>query len=75
MKAAKKADFVQKHLAAIADVGDLRFRSAGRGYVADAMATNLRTNMKSYLSRLSAFGVGQCLPIVVQGANALHQEL
>jgi energy-coupling factor transporter ATP-binding protein EcfA2 len=65
----EKADFVQKHLGAIADVGELRFRSAGRGYVADAMATNLRTNMKSYLADFG-FGVGQCLPIVVQGAIA-----
>lgn len=65
----EKADFVQKHLGAIADVGELRFRSAGRGYVADAIATNLRTNMKSYLADFG-FGVGQCLPIVVQGAIA-----
>jgi ABC-type ATPase involved in cell division len=63
----EKADFVQKQLADIADVTDLRFKSAGRGYVADAMATNVRTNMKSYLSDFG-FGVGQCLPIVVQGA-------
>ncbi len=63
----EKAEFVQKHLAEIADVTDLRFKSAGRGYVADAVATNVRTNMKSYLADFG-FGVGQCLPIVVQGA-------
>jgi predicted ATPase len=64
-----KAGFVQKHLEAIADVAELRFKSAGRGYVADALATNVRTNMNSYLADFG-FGVGQCIPIVVQGAIA-----
>ena len=64
-----RAEFVEAHLKGITDIADIRFKSVGRGYVADAMATNLRTNMKSHLADFG-FGVGQCLPIVVQGAIA-----
>ena len=59
--------FVRRHMKGIADIESIRFQSAGRGYVAHATAVNSRTGMSSYLADFG-FGVGQCLPIVAQGA-------
>ncbi|TWU46497.1 AAA family ATPase [Rubripirellula reticaptiva] len=73
-KKGEDADFVQTHLEAVADVINLRFKSAGRGFVAHATAMNRRTQMESYLSDFG-FGVGQCLPIIVQGAIASPDTL
>src|SRR5262249_2292435 len=59
------AAFVQAHLAGIAGVDNVRFLSGTRGYVAHAKAINKSTGGESYLADFG-FGVGQCLPVIVQ---------
>lgn len=61
------AAFVREQLERIADVSDIRFETSGRGYVAHAKAVNKATQTESYLADFG-FGVGQALPVVVQGA-------
>lgn len=68
------AEFVREQLARIADVKDIRFQTSGRGYVAHAKAVNASTGTESYLSDFG-FGVGQALPVVVQGAVTPHGHL
>ncbi|MCY2995707.1 MAG: AAA family ATPase [Planctomycetota bacterium] len=68
------ADFVRRHLARIADVEDIRFESTMRGYIANAKAVNRCTKAESHLSDFG-FGVGQCLPVIVQGGIAPRGHL
>ena len=63
----QQASFVREHLTNIAGVSDVQFSSGNRGYVAHAKAVNQSTGAESYLADFG-FGVGQCLPIIVQGA-------
>ena len=68
------AEFVREHVQRIANVADIRFQTSGRGYVAHAKAVNEATGTESYLSDFG-FGVGQALPVIVQGAITPHEHL
>lgn len=68
------ADFVFRHISAVAGVDSIRFESSMKGYLAHARAKNRITNAESYLSDFG-FGVSQCLPIFVQGALLRPEQL
>jgi predicted ATPase len=68
------AEFVFRHMSAVAGVDSIRFESSMKGYLAHARARNKITNAESYLSDFG-FGVSQCLPIFVQGALLRPEQL
>jgi predicted ATPase len=68
------ADFVLRHTEAVVDVGNVRFDSSMKGYLAHCWATNRRTKGESYLSDFG-FGVSQCVPIFVQGVLMRENQL
>lgn len=59
-------EFIQPHLANIAGIEAIRFRTSP-GYVSQAYARNKTTGADVLIADYG-FGVGQCLPILVQGA-------
>ena len=59
-------DFIQSHLENIADIEDVRFKTSS-GYISQAYARNKTTGADVLIADYG-FGVGQCLPILVQGA-------
>ena len=59
-------EFVRPHLDNIAGIESIRFRTSS-GYVSQAFARNKTTGADVLIADYG-FGVGQCLPILVQGA-------
>ena len=59
-------DFIAPHLANIAGIETIAFKSSSR-YVSQAYARNKNTGADVLIADYG-FGVGQCLPILVQGA-------
>ena len=59
-------EFVRPHLENIAGIEAVRFRNSS-GYISQAYAKNKTTGADIMISDYG-FGVGQCLPILVQGA-------
>ena len=65
-------EFIKEHLANIAGIEAIRFRSS-LGYVSQAYARNKATGADVLIADYG-FGVGQCLPILVQGAIMARQS-
>ena len=59
-------EFIRPHLDSIAGIESVRFRTSS-GYVSQAFARNKVTGADVLIADYG-FGVGQCLPILVQGA-------
>lgn len=59
-------EFILPHLRNVADIENVNFRTSS-GYVSRAMAKNRKTNAEVLIADFG-FGVGQCLPVLVQGA-------
>ena len=59
-------EFVHPHLENIADIEAVRFKTSS-GYVSQAYARNKTTGADVLIADYG-FGVGQCLPILIQGA-------
>ena len=59
-------EFIRPHLDNIAGIESIRFRTSS-GYVSQAFARNKTTGADVLIADYG-FGVGQCLPILVQGA-------
>ena len=59
-------EFIRSHLNDIAGIESIRFRTSS-GYVSQAFAKNKDTGADVLIADYG-FGVGQCLPILVQGA-------
>ena len=65
-------EFIRAHLASIAGIEAIRFRTSS-GYVSQAYARNKVTGADVLIADYG-FGVGQCLPILVQGAIMAPQS-
>ena len=59
-------EFIRPHLEKVAGIESIRFRTSA-GYVSQAFARNKTTGADALIADFG-FGVGQCLPILVQGA-------
>ena len=59
-------EFIRPHLENIVGIESVRFRNSA-GYVSQAFARNMATGADVLIADYG-FGVGQCLPILVQGA-------
>ena len=59
-------DFILPYLESVAGIAGVKFRNSS-GYVSQAIATNKATGADALIADYG-FGVGQCLPILVQGA-------
>ena len=59
-------EFIRPYVEGIAGIEDISFKTTS-GYVTRAMATNRSTGAEVLIADFG-FGVGQCLPIIVQGA-------
>ena len=57
--------FLLPHLEGVAGIADVKFRTSS-GYVSQAIATNKATGADAHIADFG-FGVGQCLPVLVQG--------
>ena len=62
----ERYDFIRPHLENIAGIEEIKFKTSS-GYISQAFARN-RTTGADVLIADYGFGVGQCLPILVQGA-------
>ena len=62
-----RAQFLEKHVRAITDVESFTFRRSGRRMLTEVLGTNAVTGARTYLSDFG-FGVGQILPVMIQGA-------
>ena len=65
-EAGERYDFIRPHLDNIVGIESVRFRTSS-GYVSQAFARNKTTGADVLIADYG-FGVGQCLPILVQGA-------
>ena len=63
---AEQYQFILPHLKSIAGIRDVKFDTAS-GYITRAIGINEATGAEVLLADFG-FGVGQCLPIIVQGA-------
>ena len=62
----ERYEFIRPHLDNIAGIESVRFRTSS-GYISQAFARNKTTGADVLIADYG-FGVGQCLPILVQGA-------
>ena len=63
----EKYNFILPHLNSVAEIRNVKFETSSGGYVTQAFATNNTTDADVLVADYG-FGVGQCLPIFVQGA-------
>ena len=61
----ERYEFILPYLESVADIEDVNFKTSS-GYVSRAMAKNRKTNAEVLIAEFG-FGVGQCLPVLVQG--------
>ena len=59
--------FIVPHIERVAGIRTVKFEASSGGYVARAFANNVTTGADVLVADYG-FGVGQCLPIIVQGA-------
>jgi predicted ATPase len=69
-----RADFVSKSIRRIANVDQLQFEARAREFQAHFQGRNRDTGARCHL-RDFGFGVGQCIPIFVQGALLQRGQL
>ena len=62
----ERYEFISPYLEAVAGIAGVKFRTSS-GYVSQAIAKNKATGADALIADYG-FGVGQCLPILVQGA-------
>ena len=62
----ERYEFILPYLESVASIAGVKFRTSS-GYVSQAIATNKATGAEALIADYG-FGVGQCLPILVQGA-------
>jgi len=62
-----KADFVTESIRGIAKIDDLEFKARAREFQSHFRGRNMDTGARCHLKDFG-FGVGQCIPIFVQGA-------
>ena len=60
-------NFILPHIERVAGIRSVKFEASSGGYVARAFANNVNTGADVLIADYG-FGVGQCLPIIVQGA-------
>jgi len=61
-------------IASVLEIQDLPFESSMKGYLAHCYGINAKTKGETFLSDFG-FGVGQCIPIFVQGALMRPHQL
>ena len=64
---ASEHGFIVPHIERVAGIRRVKFEASSGGYVARAFANNVITGADVLIADYG-FGVGQCLPIIVQGA-------
>ena len=62
----ERYEFLQPHMESVAGIEDIKFKTSS-GYISQVFARNKSTGADVLIADYG-FGVGQCLPILVQGA-------